>query len=313
MRSGRRRSFSEITMDITLKSTLPGHQNPIFCVEKGYYTHTFFTAGNDKGVVEWDIEQNAFKRILCAVSSSVYALRLITGTPILAIALREGKLLFVHVEEQKLVASIQLSTKAIFALAYMSWKNELLAVGEEGTLYVIDLATYKSIYEKRISPTTIRAIAIDEGLGRIALGDKDGQVYMLDSTDFHVITDSKLHSMPATSLAFIHNKLLSGGRDAQLVISDPNQLTTNFSFVPHLFTVYGIYPHPEVPIFATVSRDKSLKFWSTADFALLKNMSREKIQDGHHLSVNAGSWSENGQYFFSVGDDKLVKVWEFHL
>jgi len=286
MRSGWRKSFSEITMDITLKSTLPGHQNPIFCVEKGYYTHTFFTAGNDKGVVEWDIEQNAFKRILCAVSSSVYALRLITGTPILAIALREGKLLFVHVEEQKLVASIQLSTKAIFALAYMSWKNELLAVGEEGTLYVIDLATYKSIYEKRISPTTIRAIAID-------------------------ITDSKLHSMPTTSLAFIHNKLLSGGRDAQLVISDPNQLTTNFSFVPHLFTVYGIYPHPEAPIFATVSRDKSLKFWSTADFALLKNMSREKMQDGHHLSVNAGSWSENGQYFFSVGDDKLVKVWEF--
>jgi len=300
-------------MDITLKSTLPGHQNPIFCVEKGYYADTFFTAGNDKGVVEWDIEQNAFKRILCAVSSSVYALRLIPGTPILAIALREGKLLFVDVEEQKLGASIQLSNKAIFALAYMSWKNELLAVGEEGTLYIIDLTTYKCIYEKRISPTTIRAIAIDEGLGRIALGDKDGKVYTLDSTDFHVITDAKLHSMPATSLAFIHNKLLSGGRDAQLVISDPNQLTTNFSFVPHLFTVYGIYPHPEAPIFVTVSRDKSLKFWSTADFALLKNMSREKMQDGHHLSVNAGAWSENGQYFFSVSDDKLVKIWEFHV
>ncbi|MDR0263425.1 MAG: WD40 repeat domain-containing protein [Sphingobacterium sp.] len=297
-------------MDITLKSTLPGHQNPVFCVEKGYYADTFFTAGNDKGVVEWDIEHNAFKRILCAVSSSVYALRLIIGTPILAIALREGKLLFVDVEEQKLIASLQLGTKAIFALAHMSWKNELLAVGEAGTLHVIDLSTYQSIYEKRISTTTIRAIAIDEGLGRIALGDKDGQVYLLDSTDFHVITDLKLHNMPTTSLAFIHNKLLSGGRDAQLVISNPNQLHDNFSFVPHLFTVYGIYPHPEAPIFATVSRDKSLKFWSSDDFALLKNISREKMQDGHHLSVNAGAWSQNGQYFFSVSDDKLVKIWE---
>ncbi len=300
-------------MDITLRSTLPGHQNPIFCVEKGYHPHTFFTAGNDKGVVEWDSENNAFKRILCAVSSSVYALRMIAGTPILAIALREGKLLFVHVEEQKLVASIQLSAKAIFSLVHMPWKNELLAAGEEGTLYVIDLETYKNIYEKRISPTTIRAIAIDEGLGRIALADKDGQVYLLDSADFHMITNSKLHSMPATSLAFIDNKLLSGGRDAQLVISDPNQLTSNFSFVPHLFTVYGIYPHPKAPIFTTVSRDKSLKFWSADDFALLKNMSREKMQDGHHLSVNAGVWSEDGKYFFSVSDDKLVKVWECHL
>ncbi|SPZ84264.1 Uncharacterised protein [Sphingobacterium multivorum] len=61
----------------------------------------FFTAGNDKGVVEWDIEQNAFKRILCAVSSSVYALRLIPGTPILAIALREGKLLFCRCRRAK--------------------------------------------------------------------------------------------------------------------------------------------------------------------------------------------------------------------
>ncbi|MDR6737483.1 WD40 repeat domain-containing protein [Sphingobacterium sp. 2149] len=300
-------------MDITLRSTLPGHQNPIFCVEKGYDANTFFTGGNDKGVVEWDVESNAFKRILCAVSSSVYALRLIQGTPILAIALREGKLLFVNVQEQKLVASTQLSTKAIFALAHMPWKNELLAAGEEGTLYVIDLSIYKSIYEKRISPTTIRAIAVDEALGQIALGDKDGKVYTLDCTDFQPIADVQLHSMPATSLAFVNNKLLSGGRDAQLVISDPNQLTSNFSFVPHLFTVYGIYPHPKAPIFATVSRDKSLKFWSADDFALLKNMSREKMQDGHHLSVNAGVWSEDGKYFFSVSDDKLVKVWECHL
>lgn len=302
-----------MTMDIKLKSTLAGHQNPIFCVEKGYYADTFFTAGNDKGVVEWDIANNVFKRILCAVSSSVYAMRLIPGKAILAIALREGKLLFVDVAEQKLVASLQLGAQAIFALSYMQWKNELLAVGEEGTLYVIDLSTYKSIYNKRISNTTIRAIATDESLGRIALGDKDGTVYLLDSADFHIIADQKLHTMPATSLAFLANKLLSGGRDAQLVVSDVNQLDSNFSFVPHLFTVYGIYPHPVAPIFATVSRDKSLKFWSNVDFALLRNMSREKLQDGHHLSVNAGAWSDSGQYFFSVSDDKLVKIWEFHL
>jgi hypothetical protein len=77
---------------------------------------------------------------------------LITGTPILAIALREGKLLFVHVEEQKLVASIQLSTKLFLHWLICPGKMSFWPVGEEGTLYVIDLATYKSIYEKRIYP-----------------------------------------------------------------------------------------------------------------------------------------------------------------
>ncbi|ULT27679.1 hypothetical protein KUH03_13825 [Sphingobacterium sp. E70] len=51
--------LEDITMDIKLRATLPGHQNPIFCVEKGYDPHTFFTGGNDKGVVEWDIEKIA--------------------------------------------------------------------------------------------------------------------------------------------------------------------------------------------------------------------------------------------------------------
>ncbi|ULT27678.1 hypothetical protein KUH03_13820 [Sphingobacterium sp. E70] len=45
------------------------------------------------------------------MTSSVYALKLIPGTAILAIALREGKLLFVDVQEQKLVASLQLGKK----------------------------------------------------------------------------------------------------------------------------------------------------------------------------------------------------------
>lgn len=298
-------------MDIKLRATLPGHQNPIFCVEKGYDPNTFFTGGNDKGVVEWDIEKNGFKRILCAVTSSVYALKLIPETSILAIALREGKLLFVDVQEQKLIASLQLGAKAIFALSYIQQKNELLAVGEEGRLYVIDLSTYKNIYDVKLSQTTIRSIAVDETSTKIALGDKDGAIYLLDSEDFHLIERKQLHSMPTTSLAFLQRRLLSGGRDAQLIISDVNQLSNNFSFVPHLFTVYGIYPHPVEPIFATVSRDKSLKFWSNSDFALLKNMSRDKMQDGHHLSVNAGAWSESGHYFFSVSDDKLVKIWEF--
>lgn len=301
-----------IIMDIKLRATLPGHQNPIFSVEKGYYPNTFFTAGNDKGVVEWDVDKNSFKRILCAVSSSVYALKLIPDTSILAIGLREGKLLFVDVQEQKLVASLQLGKKAIFAITVIRHKNELLAVGEEGRLYVIDLHAYTPIYDCELSQTTIRSIAADADENKVALGDKDGWVYLLDAQDFQLLDRVQLHRMPATSLAFLQDKLLSGGRDAQLVISDIAQLHNNFSFVPHLFTVYGIYPHPYQPFFATVSRDKSVKFWSATDFALLRNMSRDKMQDGHHLSVNAGAWSDDGHYFFSAGDDKLVKIWEIN-
>jgi WD40 repeat protein len=37
----------------------------------------------------------------------------------------------------------------------------------------------------------------------------------------------------------------------------------------------------------------------------------DKTREGHLLSVNDICWTADGKNLISVGDDKLVKVWEF--
>jgi WD40 repeat protein len=296
------------TIDISLSNTLAGHQNPIFTVSRGMDSTTIFTGGNDKGVVEWDLESGKFKRILCAVPASVYALQLLEEEGILVTGLRNGEVWFVDIEKQALVGKTQTEKGAVFAIKVLPEKREIIATGEEGVAYVWSLDNYTLLYRFHIADTTVRVIEPYAKVNQIAFGDKNGFVHLYDTTDFREITKQQVHSLPVTALATADISLLSGGRDAKLVRLAQKDLSVLQSITPHMFTVYGILPHPNLPIVATISRDKSIKIWDTLSLSLLKNISIERGFDAHRLSINTATWVDNR--LITAGDDKLVKVWD---
>src|SRR5690554_6280949 len=93
---------------------LTGHQNPIFTVENGPEPTMLFTAGNDKGVVQWNIETLAFERILYPVQSSVYALHSLPGTTLIAIGTRSGLVRIVDIATGKSVAQLEHHGRPVF-------------------------------------------------------------------------------------------------------------------------------------------------------------------------------------------------------
>lgn len=296
------------TIDISLANTLTGHQNPIFTLSPGLDSNTIFTGGNDKGVVEWDLEAGKFRRILCAVPASVYALHLIAEEGILVIGLRNGEVWFVDIEKQALISKVQTEKGAVFAIYTLPGKRELIATGEEGVGYVWSLDNYTLLYRFRIADTTVRVIQPYVKTNQVAFGDKNGFVYLYDTTDFREIASQQVHNMPVTALAITETSLLSGARDAQLFRLSQHDLSVQQSLTPHMFTVYDILPHPSLPIIATVSRDKSIKIWDEETLSLLKNVNIERGYDAHRLSINTAMWLENR--LITAGDDKLVKIWD---
>ena len=294
-------------MDVTLQATLKGHQNQVFAMAKGD-ANTLFTAGNDKGVVEWDLNEMKFKRILCAVSHPVYALLPIPDTTLLAIGLRSGDMMIVDCAKQALHAKFKLDKGAVFALKFLPSKQELIAIGEEGVAYVFDTHNFEQLYRFKVSDSTVRTIAVPDDEKQVYFGDKEGAIYRYSSSDYQLLNQSLVHTMPVTSLLSYGDVLFSGGRDAKMYKLDAADLSIVQEITPHMFTVYGIASHPDYPVIATASRDKTFKVWNPDSLTLLKNISVDRGYDSHYLSINTMLWERD--YLYTAGDDKMIKIWQ---
>lgn len=296
-------------MEINLRNTLSGHQNPVYAIAIDSDNKILYSAGNDKGIVEWDLDADVFKRVLCNVSASVYCLCLIPNSNLLLAGLRNGDLLVIEKgAEVSLKAKLSVEKGAIFTVQYLESKREILAIGEQGKVYVWSLDSFQLLYQFEVAKTTVRCSAVSLDNHCIALGDKDGLVYLYDADDYYLIAKQKVHEGGVSSLAFKGNKLLSGGRDAKLYKLEIPSLQVLDTVVPHMFTVYGIKVL-NADLFCTVSRDKTIKIWNS-DLKLQKNISRDKGMESHFLSINAVDFSAYQQLIATAGDDKVIKLWQ---
>ena len=292
--------------------TFTGHQNPVYTLTFSDKADIFYSAGNDKGVVEWSLKKMAFIMVKMPVQRSVYALHNYNNQ--LFIGEQSGAFSVFDFDKQKLLAKINAHPKPIFDIKTIIRKNELLVASEDGMVSVWSLADFKELHRFYVCPSTVRTIALSPNQTEISLGCKDHRIYIYNSADYSPKQVLSAHTFPITSLAY-HPEgkyMLSGGRDAQIRVWDSHyQLQKTIS--AHMFTVYDIQFHPSLPYFATCSQDKSIKLWDSKTFKLKKIQSLEKTGLGHSHSVNKLAWSHDGNFLISTGDDKKIMVWKMEL
>lgn len=290
--------------------TLSGHQNPVYALASAEDPDHFYSAGNDKGVVEWSLSEIAFVKVIVPVQSSVYALHRYNN--LLFVAQRSGLILVFDLKEQKTVATLRHHQKAVFDLKTISYKNELLSTGEDGTVAVWSLHDFSLLYHFPVLSDTVRVIAVSNNEKEVALGAKDGIIRIYNSEDYSLQNELTGHTLPITSIGYAPSGqyMISGSRDAQLKIWNLPGYEMSRNIPAHLFSIYSVAFHPVLPYFATCSQDKSIKLWGSEDFKLYKILSVEKGADGHFHSINKMMWSGDGKYLISASDDRQVKVWE---
>lgn len=293
--------------------TLSGHQNPIYALSEGLNDQTFYSAGNDKGVVEWSLETMGFVKVLVPVQSSVYAMHRFEN--LLFIAQRSGLILVFDLVENLVKATLSFHKKAVFDLKTISSKRELLSTGEDGILAVWSLIDFSLLYNFKVISDTVRVITVSKNEQEVALGCKDGVVRIYNSSDYGFQRQLTGHKLPITSLQYDPTGvyLVTGSRDAQLKFWNLPGYDLQNQIGAHMFSIYGIAFHPSAPYFATCSQDKSIKLWNAEDFKLYKILSLEKQTEGHFHSINKLMWSQDGRYLISTGDDRQVMIWSFQL
>lgn len=290
--------------------TFTGHQNPIYAMANSDKEGIFFTAGNDKGVVEWSLKKMAFVMVKLPVQSSVYYLHNYNNR--LFIAERSGAFSVFDFIKQEVVARVNAHAKPIFGMQTIAHKNELLTSSEDGSVAIWSLDDFKELYRLPISTDTVRCIAVSPDEKDIAFGCKDSTIHIYHSEDYSLKQILTGHTLGITSLAYhpAGKYLISGSRDAQLKIWDLPNYELNKNIPAHLFGIYDIAFHRTLPYFATGSQDKSLKLWDAESFKLYKIINIEKTGIGHTHSINKICWSHDGSKLLSTGDDRKVMVWE---
>lgn len=300
---------------------LLGHQNPIYTIECSQKRGILFSAGNDKGVVEWSLVDQTFIKVLFPVQSSVYALHAPVSVPILAAGERSGQVTIFNFEQQKITAALRLHQLPIFDIKSISSKNELVVCSEDGTVSVWNLNQedresnlYPLLYHFKVSADSIRVMAIDPTEDKIAFGGRDKRIRIYSLSDYSLLGVLDGHTQSISSLQFSPDGkyLLSGGRDVTLKMWDMIDFSLKKSVNAHLFALYGIAFHPQKPYFATASRDKSIKIWDV-NFNLKKIISVEKGYGCHPLSINKICWDPATSNLISAGDDKLVMIWDVQI
>lgn len=293
--------------------TLAGHQNPIYALADAAAADRFYSAGNDKGVVEWSLKDMAFVRVVVPVQSSVYALHRLDN--LLFIGQRSGVILVFDLLANKIIGTLRQHQKGVFDLKTLVSKQELLSTGEDGTLAVWSLKDFSLLYHFQVITQTVRTISISNDEQEMALGAKDGVIRIYNTEDYSLLKEVHGHTLPVTSIAYSPSGdyMISGSRDAQLKIWSLPSYSLLKNIPAHLFSIYSIAFHPTLPYFASCSQDKSIKLWSSEDFRLIKILSNEKGTQGHFHSINKMIWSADGQYLISTGDDRHVMIWGLEL
>ncbi|MFD2581138.1 WD40 repeat domain-containing protein [Pedobacter vanadiisoli] len=290
--------------------TLPGHQNPVYALAPSDQDELFFSAGNDKGIVEWSLAEMAFVKVKMPVQSSVYCLHYFNY--LLFVGERSGAFSVYDLKKQEVIARINAHLKPIFNIKTVQSKHELITTGEDGTVAVWSLTDFKEIYRFQAAYDTVRTIALSPDETEIAFGCKDHLIKIYNLSDYSLKQNLEGHKLPVTALAYHPESryLISGSRDAQLKIWSLADYALLQNIPAHMFTVYDIAFHPTLPYFATSSQDKSIKLWDAENFKLYKILSLEKAGIGHTHSINKIVWSNDGKYLISTGDDKQVMIWE---
>ncbi len=312
----------------TKVAQLTGHSGAIFAITEGGDEQHILSGAGDGWVVEWDLAKPELGRLFAKVERNIFSLLFLKNQNKIIAGDMDGGVRFVDLTEPSQTRNIlHHGGKGCFGIKEID--SQLFTIGGDGILTRWSLSEQRSLESIHLSHKSLRCFDFSKTKNEFAVGASDGCVYFVDATTLALKNVWRaVHKNSIFSICYTpdENYLLTGGRDAQLVLTGLVQNTEGvteqapllpMSVAAHLFTINAIVFHPNNPsIFATASRDRTIKIWQIQSenpkLKLLKVI--DTIRHGCHIrSVNNLFWSKYAGYLISASDDRTLIVWDIAL
>jgi len=282
------------------------HSAAIYCVCAGRTDSTFFSAGGDRLVVEWNVKSKVQEPFAVRLEQPAYAVLFTPENNFLWIGSSTGHLHIIDVNERLEFKNFTTHQNGIFDLRYDPVNRVVYAAGGDGLLSVYSI-NGEWIRTIPVAPGKIRQLALHHSEKKLALACGDGTVRVFETNFLNEIETLHAHEESATAVCWHPTKevLLTGGKDARLKAWHQQELMLDLS--AHNYAIYSIAPtllNGQVLI-ATSSRDKTIKLWDGHDLSPLQRLD----QGAHSHSVNRLLWI-TPQLLVSSSDDRRLILWD---
>jgi WD40 repeat protein len=239
----------------------------------------------------------------------VYALEHI-GNHLLAIGQGRGGIHIIDLVSKREIRHLALHQKAVFDLHYMPESNQLISFGADGTFGVWDAETFELLRHIPLGNLKMRRASSSPDEKLLVTSGNDGRLRVFETEFFNEIHTIDAHEKSSNVSHFTASgsRLISGGWDGHLRLWDVNDGFAKLLEIPaHNYAIYDMVYSPDQSMFATASRDKTVKVW---DSETLKPLSRLDVKSGGHShSVNALHWNKDTGLLVSAGDDRRLIGW----
>ena len=295
-------------------ATLTGHNSSIFSIIPYKTPDLFLSGAGDGWIVEWNFNDPELGRLLAKVETQIFSLCYLHETNMVVAGNMNGGVHWVDLANPSDTKNILQHQKGVFVIQQIG--GSLLTAGGAGMLTRWNIAQQKTVESLHLSNQSLRCMAYSPQRKELAIGASDHNIYLLDANTLAIKQTIKAaHENSVFTIKYSANNqfLISGGRDAYLRVRDLNKDGAEVSFQPaHWYTINDVAFHPKAAIFATASRDKTIKIWNAETYELLKVI--ETVRDQGHLnSVNRLFWSNFNDYLVSCGDDRSIMIWDIQI
>jgi WD40 repeat protein len=292
-------------------ASLTGHQAAVFALAQGKNTQFILSGSGEGWVVQWDLENPDLGKLIAQTNANIFSLLYLPTEHIVIAGDMNGGVHWLYLENTTLNKHIAHHKRGVFDIQNID--NQVFTLGGNGILTRWQVQPIRSMESIQLTSVALRTMSFAKNSEKMAVGASDGNIYILNRLTFELLQIiEKAHANSVFCVRFSPDGkyLLSGGRDAQLKIWE---VEANFSLshvIPaHWFTINDLVFHPTKPVFATASRDKTIKIWDAHTFELLKVIDGLRF-GGHLRSVNRLFWSSYNDYLVACSDDRSVSVWK---
>ena len=293
-------------------TTLTGHKDCVYTLEKTQVDHIFFSGAGDGMVVYWDLKNPENGQLIAKLPNSVYGLHFMEEDNQLVVGHNYDGIHFIDWESKKETGSVNITKSAIFDIT--SYQGLIFVATGSGEVIVVDKAQRVVIQRLKHSEKSARCLAINPVNKELVVGYSDHKVRVFSLEDSEMPLKHTLdgHENSVFTICYSpdYSLLLTAGRDAHLKAWDvkAGYIMVN-DVVAHMYAINHVEYSPDGKHFVTCSMDKAIKVWDAQELKLLKVIDKSR-HAGHGTSVNKLLWATYQSQLVSASDDRTISVWD---